>query len=337
MTDVQKWKVHIGAEKVHIGAEVLVVDAPDHSRPEILQGLELPARAIVQRPAIDEHHGGLWWVKINPPFEGPEVQVHADQLLPGDGSCPECGSEPGIHNIACKRARRLREAASGKDPAAHWTTDQMLATLLRRTVVSAGGGAMGIAMRPDGDWVVSAEYGQEMDEGEPTGMVGAATYGTGSLRAALMRAGADAGIWVFDDSPEPSERQQRILIVEAEHPAELNVGAVQGSMSLLADADEAYAFSGDKAACIKHRDFDISADPFQVAVAIQRRPDPDPEVGAEWFKAKRLGLAKSLFDKAMRERYAEGHVPSWDDIDSEKQRGWLALAEPHLAAIGIEP
>src|SRR3954452_1871955 len=50
------------------------------------------------------------------------------------------------------------------------------------------------------------------------------------------------------------DRPTRILICEGEHPAELNLDAVQGSMTLLADADEAYAFSGDKATVLKHRD-----------------------------------------------------------------------------------
>jgi hypothetical protein len=188
-----------------------------------------------------------------------------------EAKCPECGCEPGTHKINCKKARADREAASGKEPAAYWTTDQMVTALLRHTVKKAGSGVLALALKDDGHWVVSAEYGHEEDEGEPTGMVGAATYGTGELRQALMRAGADAGLWIDDGSPEPAGRQQRILICEAEHPAEMNIGAVQGSKNLLADADEAYAFSGDKAVCIKHRELN-AGDPGAIAVTIQRRP-----------------------------------------------------------------
>jgi hypothetical protein len=189
-----------------------------------------------------------------------------------EGKCPECGAESGVHKINCKKARADREAASGKEPAAYWTTDQMVTALLRHTVEKAGSGVMGLALKDDGHWVVSAEYGHEEDEGEPTGMVGAATYGTGDLRQALMRAGADAGIWIVDDSEDPGERQQRILIAEAAEESHLDsdypMTAVQGSFSLLADADEAYVFHGDRAVCIKHRAFA----PFQATVTIQRRP-----------------------------------------------------------------
>lgn len=46
--------------------------------------------------------------------------------------------------------------------------------------------------------------------------------------------------------------------------------AVQGSLALLADADEAYVFRGDKAATLKHRD----RAPEDVHVAIQRWARP---------------------------------------------------------------
>lgn len=259
------------------GQEVFIQKAEGHELPALLEGLELPAKGRVVEEAEGfgpEFAGQLWWVQLSEPLTE-KVQVHRDQLRPVN--CPECGCEPGIHNIACKLARREREARSGKEPAAGWTSDAMLATLLHRTLVSAGSGRLGLALKDDGNWVVSAEYGHEEDEGEPTGMVGAATYGTGELRHALMQAGADAGLWIDDGSPEPGERQQRILIVEARHPAEMNENAVQGSMTLLADADEAYAFFGDKAVCLKHRGFDVSEDAFQVAVAIQRRLEQSHE------------------------------------------------------------
>lgn len=269
--------------KVEVGGDVLIVEAPGHSLPPVLEGLELPARAVVKRPAVDEHHGGLWWVAVKPPFDGPEVQVHADQLRPGDGSCPECGSEPGTHNIACKLAKRDREAASGKEPAAHYYTNAMLAVLVHHTVGKEQGqlsivhndrseGEFGSEEMPGSrEWRVGAEYGREAEDSP---MAGAATYGVGdTLRAALMMAGSDAGLWINDGSPEPTQRQQRVLIVEAEHPAEMNVDAVQGSMSLLADADEAYVFFGDKGATLKNRDFA----PEDVAVAIQRRPEQSHE------------------------------------------------------------
>lgn len=263
MTDIESWVPSSGEE-------VFIDRAEGHSLPLMLEEMELPVKGVAVEPVDGSMESAptLWRVKLKKPLTD-TVQVHRDQLRPVN--CPECGCEPGIHNIACKLARREREARSGKEPAVQWTSDAMLATLLHRTVVSAGSGVLALALKDDGNWVVSAEYGHEEDEGEPTGMVGAATYGTGDLRHALMRAGADAGLWIDDGSPEPAGRQQRILIVEAEHPAEMNVNAVQGSMTLLADADEAYAFSGDKAVCLKHREFDVGADAFQVAVAIQRR------------------------------------------------------------------
>lgn len=158
-----------------------------------------------------------------------------------------------------------------KDRAEDVPTNGMLVRLLDATVGKQGG-TFGLSHKDDGSWIVSAEYGREAPDSP---MVGAAAYGLGSLREALTIAGIDAGLWSAPEGPNPEptprEQQRRILIVEGSHPAELNLGAVQGSMSLLADADEAYAFSGDKAVCIKHRDFDVAADPFQVAVAIQRR------------------------------------------------------------------
>jgi hypothetical protein len=254
---------------VEAGAEVLIVAAPGHSLPPALEGIELPVRAVVKRPAVDEHHGGLWWVALKSPFSSPEVQVHADQLRPGDGTCPECGREPGVHRIDCKLARRDREVASGKEPAAHFYTNAMLASLTHHTVGKNGGGLSVDHDEVKGRWHVGAEYGREAPD---SAMAGAATYGQGStLREALMVAGADCGLWINDGSLGPTERQRRILIVEATHPAEMNINAVQGSMMLLADADEAYVFHGDKAMALKHRDFDVREDAFQVAVAIQRR------------------------------------------------------------------
>lgn len=255
--------------KVETGSEVLVIDNPGHSLPGALKGLELPARAIAQRPAVDEHHGGLWWVKLKPPFEGPEVQVHADQLSPGDGSCPECGMGPGSHHIHCQRAKREREVASGAEPAAHWTTAMMLWALINRTIDASGQGSLMVGKKEDGNWVVAAEYGREAEDSP---MAGAAVYGAGeTAREGIMQAGADVKLWVFDDSPEPVERQRRVLIMEGEHPAELNLDMVKGSCQLVADSDEVYAFAGDKAACLKHRDLDVIDDPFSIAIAMQRR------------------------------------------------------------------
>lgn len=73
---------------------------------------------------------------------------------------------------------------------------------------------------------------------------------------------------------EQWERPTRVLICEAPEDFEGDLGdiaadyAIQGSLMLLADADEAYVFKGDKAAALKHRDRGV---PSEVHVAIQRR------------------------------------------------------------------
>jgi hypothetical protein len=226
-------------EEPKLDEEVLIDEARGHTLPTLFEGVELPVRGvIVASPAAAEN---LWRVKLSEPLTE-TVQVHGDQLY-----TPQPARPP-------------------KEPAAHWTTDQMIVALLRRTVGQQAG-VFGVSLKePEGDWSVMVEYGVEAPDSP---MAGAATYGlAGTLRGALMRAGADAGLWEYDDSPEPTERQQRILIVEAEHPAEMNVNAVQGSMTLLADADEAYVFCEDKATALKHRHFA----PEDMAVAIQRRP-----------------------------------------------------------------
>lgn len=63
-----------------------------------------------------------------------------------------------------------------------------------------------------------------------------------------------------------------ILLCEAEDDStplsEVGIGdAVQGSLSLAADADEVYVFRGREAVTLKHRDFE----PQNVHVAVQRR------------------------------------------------------------------
>lgn len=73
--------------------------------------------------------------------------------------------------------------------------------------------------------------------------------------------------------PLPPQRPRRILLLEVPDNdiplGDVRAGeAVQGSMSLLGDADEAFVFRGDKAAVLKHRD----RAPDDVHVAIQRRP-----------------------------------------------------------------
>lgn len=232
---------------------VLIDEHPDHSLPLAFKGIDLPVKgAIVERASASDAdaYGDLWWVLPSPPWIHGKVQVHREQLFPYP-----------------------TRTKADKIAAQFWTTERMLFALFNHTAGKEGG-VLGINHNPDeADYHVMCEYGREMDEGEPTGMVGAATYGVAmTLRGALMRAGADAGLWTFDDSPEPTERQERVLIVEADHPAEMNVNAVQGSMSLLADADRAYVFSGDKGAVLKDRDRDIDGDPFSIAVAVQRRP-----------------------------------------------------------------
>lgn len=69
--------------------------------------------------------------------------------------------------------------------------------------------------------------------------------------------------------------QRRVLILEAP-PGDEPIGnvfgqdVVQGSTSLMADADEVFVFRGDEVNCVKHRDSpSLAYDP--VAVAIQRR------------------------------------------------------------------
>lgn len=232
------------------GEVVLIGEADGHTLPAAFEGLEMPVKAEVVREV--EADGELWILQPCEPWPGRAVQVHREQLFPYPPT-------------------RMK---ADKIPAQFWTTERMLFALFNHTVGKQGG-VMGLSLKEvGGDFSVMCEYGNEMDEGEPTGMVGAAVYGRHSdtLRATLMSAGAQAGLWEDDGSPEPTERQERVLIVEAEHPAEMNVNAVQGSMSLLADADRAYVFSGDKAAVLKDRDRDIGSDPFSVAVAVQRRP-----------------------------------------------------------------
>lgn len=74
-----------------------------------------------------------------------------------------------------------------------------------------------------------------------------------------------------EHDPAAEPRPLRVLLLEAPEgaePAEVEPGeAVQGSMELLADADEAYVFRGDRVVALKHRD----REPEDVHVAIQRR------------------------------------------------------------------
>jgi hypothetical protein len=70
----------------------------------------------------------------------------------------------------------------------------------------------------------------------------------------------------------PELRPRRILLLEArDDDTPLDeikpLDAVQGSVELVADADEAFVFRGDKAVVLKHRD----RAPEDVHVAIQRR------------------------------------------------------------------
>lgn len=251
----------------NLAEEVFVYPAAGHALPPVIEDLELPVKGLLVKEMADN----LWHVKLKPPLEEVTIQVHADQLRPVN--CPECGSGPGSHKINCKLAQHEREVASGREAAAYWSTDRMISALFNRTA-GKHGGSFGIGVKPDGDFSVMVEYGSEAEDSP---MVGAAVYGmAGTLRGALMRAGADAGLWVHDDSPDPGERQRRILILEAPEGEEpiTNVFAqdvVQGSVSLVADADEVFVFRGDKGACTKHRD-ESSLVINAPAVAVQRQP-----------------------------------------------------------------
>lgn len=87
---------------------------------------------------------------------------------------------------------------------------------------------------------------------------------------AALAARNAAAIQRVGDAAEGAQR--RVLMVEAEHPAELNLAAVPNSaLTMLADADEAYVFADDKAVCIKHTLLDVINDPFSIAVATVRR------------------------------------------------------------------
>lgn len=163
-----------------------------------------------------------------------------------------------------------------KPKASDMSTDAMFVALMRR-LIEPNGGAMGIAKKDNGEWVVSAEYGKEAPDSP---MVGAATYGLGGLRKALRVAGIDAGLWTEDDDlGDPDQRQTRVLILEAP-PSDTAIGniygqdVVQGSLSLMADADEVFVIRDGEANCVKHAHHLFMGG--GVATAIQRQsPEPD--------------------------------------------------------------
>lgn len=267
--------------------EVVLIEAAEgHDLPGVLTAIELPVKGVIVEEATgfgSEWEGQLWWVQLSEPLTE-KVQVHRDQL----------------------RAPGRRTA---KDPAAYWTTSAMLHALLHHTV-GKNGGSFGIGAKPEGDWSVMAEYGSEADDSP---MAGAAVYGMGgSLRAALMPAGDDAGLWQADDSEEPAQRQKRILLVEGRLAKETNgpgiitregydfgVETGNSAWGLISDADEVFVFRGDRAYAMKHRD--VSVDPEEGMIAVALIADLSKGSTMQMVKQERLSTIKEVESLAPHE------------------------------------
>jgi hypothetical protein len=266
-------------EKPQRDEEVLIEAAEGHDLPSVLSGLELPVKGVIVEEASgfgSEFEGQLWWVQLSPPLPA-KVQVHRDQLRAPGRRAP-------------------------KEPAAQWTTHAMLNALLHHTV-GKNGGVFGVSAKEEGDWSVMAEYGSEAADSP---MAGAAVYGMGgSLRAALMPAGDDAGLWEADDSEEPAQRQKRILLVEGRVAQETDgpgiitregydFGVETGSSTwgLISDADEVFVFRGDQAYAMKHRD--VSVDPEEGTIAVALVADLSKGALVPMLKQERKSTFKEI-------------------------------------------
>lgn len=80
-------------------------------------------------------------------------------------------------------------------PAREQSTSTILLRLVRH-VEKAGGGVFGVALKEDGEWVVSAEFGKEAPDSP---MAAGAAYGVGTLRRALEAAAHDCGLLVKEE------------------------------------------------------------------------------------------------------------------------------------------
>lgn len=126
-------------------------------------------------------------------------------------------------------------------------------------------------------------------------------------------------------------RQRRVLLLEA-RPGDDPIGnqfaedVVQGSLALVADADEVFVFRGDEANAAKYRDRNLVFD--SVAVAIQRQPIRTEDVDLGNMPAPNSALPQLTPDEA-RTLHA---VYSGDAFDTEH----LESAQPKLEAIAGE-